>query len=143
VPLQISDSPASGTPGLTGHGLGGSAWGGHYDCPGAPILAQRGAIIARAEQLLGAVPAPSPPAPTTMEDDMPAFATGEVKPGADVVTTVSSRRRRTSARAGWGDVWFSLGSDFGEAHVRVAIFTNGQGWSHIYDDVLVPPRATG
>jgi hypothetical protein len=139
VPLQISDSPASGTPGLTGHGLGGSAWGGHYDCPGAPILAQRGAIIARAQQILGADPVPSPPTPTTTEDDMPAFATGEIKPGADVVTMVCPPPANLG-RAGWGDVWFSLGSDFGEAHVRVAIFTNGQGWSHIYDDVLVSSK---
>lgn len=51
VPLQISDSTV---PGLTGHGLGGAAWGGHYDCPGAPILSQRQAIIDRAGQLLGA-----------------------------------------------------------------------------------------
>jgi len=40
--------------------------------------------------------------------------------------------------AGWGNVWFSLGSDFGDAHVRVAIHTHGQGWSHVYDDVVVP-----
>lgn len=54
VPLQISDTPLSNTPGLTGHGLGGSAWGGHYDCPGTPILAQRQAIITRAAQIAGA-----------------------------------------------------------------------------------------
>jgi hypothetical protein len=54
VPFQISDTPLSGTPGLTGHGLGGSAWGGHTDCPGAPILAQRSAIITRAMQIAGA-----------------------------------------------------------------------------------------
>lgn len=62
VPLVISDTPAAGTPGLTGHGLGGSAWGGHTDCPGAPILGQRAAIIARAQQLLGAT--------TSAGDDM-------------------------------------------------------------------------
>lgn len=51
VPLQVSDSTV---PGITGHGLGGAAWGGHYDCPGQPILDARPAIIARAQQLLGA-----------------------------------------------------------------------------------------
>ena len=54
VPLQISDTPVSGTRGLTGHGLGGQDWGGHLDCPGKPILAQRPAIITRAAQIAGA-----------------------------------------------------------------------------------------
>jgi hypothetical protein len=61
VPLQVSDSSV---PGLTGHGLGGSAWGGHYDCPGAPILAQRPAIIARAAAILGTAPSSSPSTPS-------------------------------------------------------------------------------
>lgn len=135
VPLAISDTPAAGTPGLTGHGLGGSAWGGHYDCPGPPILAQRPAIIARAQQILGAAPVPIPPTPST-EDDMPAFATGEITPGPGAVTMICPPPANMGA--GWGNVWFSLGSDFGDAHVRVAIFTHGEGWSHITDDVLVP-----
>ncbi|GAA1977743.1 GH25 family lysozyme [Catenulispora subtropica] len=75
----------------------------------------------------------------TEDDDVPAFATGEVKPGQGVVTMVCPPPANLGA-AGWGNVWFSLGADFGEAHVRVAIFTHGQGWSHIYDDVTV--RAT-
>jgi hypothetical protein len=67
VPLQISNSTV---PGLTGHGLGGSAWGGHYDCPGAPILAQRPQIIARANAILGG-PTPIPaPSTSTQGDSM-------------------------------------------------------------------------
>lgn len=139
VPLAISDTPAAGTPGLTGHGLGGAAWGGHYDCPGTPILDARAAIIARAHEILGAAPAPSP-TPTTTEDDMPAFATGEVKPGEGAVTMVCPPPANLGA-AGWGNVWFSLGADFGTAHVRVAIYTHGEGWSHIYDDVVVDAKA--
>lgn len=54
VPLQISDNPAAGIPGLTGHGLGGTAWGGHTDCPGRPILDARPQIIARAAAIAGA-----------------------------------------------------------------------------------------
>ena len=54
VPLQISDNPGAGIGGLTGHGLGGAAWGGHIDCPGTPILGQRQAIITRAAQIAGA-----------------------------------------------------------------------------------------
>jgi hypothetical protein len=134
VPLQISDHPAAGTPGLTGHGLGGDAWGGHYDCPGAPILAQRGTIIARAQQILGAAPAPSPT--TTKDDDMPAFATGEIKAGEGAVTVVCPPPANFGA-AGWGNVWFSLGCDFGDADVRVAIHTHGAGWSEVDQDIHV------
>jgi len=138
VPLAISDTPASGTPGLTGHGLGGADWGGHYDCPGTPILDQRAAIIARARQLIGAAPDPAPtpaPVPTT-EDDMPAFATGEIKPGDGAVTIVCPPPANLGA-AGWGNVWFSLGCDFGDAEVRVAVYTHGAGWSEIDQDIKV------
>lgn len=50
VPLQATDD-VNGR-GLGWHGMGGAAWGGHYDCPGEPIKAQRGAIIARAQQII-------------------------------------------------------------------------------------------
>lgn len=50
VPMQITDSPS--VPGLGWHGMGGTAWGGHFDCPGEPIKAQRPAILARAQQIL-------------------------------------------------------------------------------------------
>ena len=43
VPLQLADTPASF--GLGYHGMGGKAWGGHTNCPGLPIIAQRGQII--------------------------------------------------------------------------------------------------
>lgn len=51
VPLQISNDPAT-VPGLSGHSLGGSAYGGHTMCPGAPILGQREEIIHRAAILI-------------------------------------------------------------------------------------------
>lgn len=44
VPLAISDDPYH-VNGITGHGLGGAGYGGHYDCPGTPILSQRTDII--------------------------------------------------------------------------------------------------
>jgi glycosyl hydrolase family 25 len=88
-------------------------------------------------------PAPAPP-PTPSadpEDDaMPAFATGEITPGADAVTVVLPPPANLGT-AGWGNVWFSLGADFGKATVRVAIFTHGQGWSHIYENVVVDAAA--
>jgi hypothetical protein len=61
VPLQSTDDP--GGSGLGWHGMGGAAWGGHYDCPGEPIKAQRPAILARARQILNPAP-PQPPQPT-------------------------------------------------------------------------------
>ena len=83
-------------------------------------------------------PAPTPVLPSTdPEDDlMPAFATGMITPGPGMVTIVLPPPANFGG-AGWGNVWFSLGSDFGTAHVRVAIFTHGQGWSHVYPDVVV------
>jgi hypothetical protein len=74
------------------------------------------------------------------DDDMPAFTTGVITPGSGAVTMVLPPPANFGA-AGWGNVWFSLGSDFGIAHVRVAIFTHGQGWSHIYPDVVVDAAA--
>lgn len=59
VPLQSTDDPNGS--GLGWHGMGGDAWGGHFDCPGEAIKAQRAAIIARAQEILGqAAPAPAP-----------------------------------------------------------------------------------
>ena len=90
-------------------------------------------------QLIAALGTASTPTPIPSEDHVPAFATGQVTPGPGAVTMVCPPPANLGT-AGWGNVWFSLGSDFGDAHVRVAIFTNGQGWSHIYDDVLVSAK---
>jgi len=57
VPLQATNDPNGR--GLGFHAMGGAAWGGHDQCPGAPIIAQRGAIIDRARQILN----PTPEAP--------------------------------------------------------------------------------
>lgn len=51
VPLQLADSPTAH--GLGYHSMGGATWGGHYDCPGDRIIAQRPEIIARAKALIG------------------------------------------------------------------------------------------
>jgi len=50
VPLQLADS-ANGY-GLGWHGMGGADWGGHYQCPGSAILAQRPAIIELAKEII-------------------------------------------------------------------------------------------
>jgi hypothetical protein len=56
IPYQSTDDPNGR--GLGWHGMGGAAWGGHYDCPGEPIKAQRAQIIALAQG--GTSPAPQP-----------------------------------------------------------------------------------
>jgi hypothetical protein len=53
-PYQLADSPTGF--GLGWHGMGGTAWGGHPDCPGEPIKAQRQQILARAQQINGGTP---------------------------------------------------------------------------------------
>ena len=69
-------------------------------------------------------------------DDMPACMNGQVNAGTGARTMVLVPPANFGS-AGWGNVWFSLGSDFGEAHVRVAAYIHGQGW-HVVDDVTVP-----
>lgn len=49
VPLALNDSPTGR--GLGWHGMGGAAWGGHVNCPGDLIKAQRQWILTRARDL--------------------------------------------------------------------------------------------
>ncbi|MFJ1708582.1 N-acetylmuramoyl-L-alanine amidase [Kitasatospora sp. NPDC088346] len=67
-PLQVIDSTTER--GFTWHGAGGAAWGGHPDCPGPIRKAQRGAILARAAELLGK---PTPAQPTPPAADYPSW----------------------------------------------------------------------
>jgi hypothetical protein len=80
---------------------------------------------------------PTPPTSSTGDNAMPAFVTGTVTPGADAVTVVLPPPAELGS-AGWGNVWFSLGTDFQDGDVRVAIFTHGAGWSEIDQDIHVP-----
>lgn len=86
VPLQPADA-INGT-GLGWHGMGGDQWGGHPDCPGAPVIAQRPLIIARAAQLLG-IGTTVPPTPARTAPTWPGrtFISGIEPPviGADVL----------------------------------------------------------
>lgn len=54
TPLQLTTDTMGR--GMAYHGMGGTAWGGHPDCPGSAVLAQRGAILTAAESF--AEPAP-------------------------------------------------------------------------------------
>ena len=60
-PLQLTDD-VNGS-GLGWHGMGGTAWGGHYDCPGQPRLAQRLDVLSLALGLDHAPPAEGDPDP--------------------------------------------------------------------------------
>jgi hypothetical protein len=137
VPLQTTDDPAGGY-GLGYHAMGGAAWGGHYDCPGDPIIAQRQRILDRCAQLLH----PAPPE----EDDMPAFQTGQLKPGffedvlSDDGTTVLAPKRSfvtelavppcNGGALPWGDGYLSFAADFtgtGRVSLDVSVH-DGIGW---------------
>lgn len=50
VPLRITNSV--NRRGLGWHGMGGAAWGGHYDCPGDRIKKARREIVRRAKQIV-------------------------------------------------------------------------------------------
>jgi hypothetical protein len=76
------------------------------------------------------------PAPTDNGEDMPAFATGTVATGVNTTTVVLPPPANSGA-VGWGNVWLSLGSDMGDAHVRVAAFRGGV-WTDFNLDFQVP-----
>ena len=100
VPLVLADSPAAD--GLGYHAMGGSAWGGHLQCPGAPIVAARAQIIARAKQIFAPTPAPVPtpkPAPV-LEDDMASLCQVPGQPAVWACSTSSVVQVPSSAIMG-------------------------------------------
>lgn len=56
IPLQLAETP--GQTGLIWHGAGGSAWGGHLDCPGPQRVAQRAQILNAAKAMITPPPPP-------------------------------------------------------------------------------------
>jgi len=80
-PLQISNSPS--TKGYGWHGMGGAAFGGHYDCPGDVRKAQRPQIIALAMAIRSTSPPPAPDWTETMIANLPDLHPGDTDhPGA-------------------------------------------------------------
>lgn len=55
-PLQLTDDVNKR--GIGWHGMGGAAWGGHYNCPGEPIKNQRQEIINRCVGAPGVIQRP-------------------------------------------------------------------------------------
>jgi len=67
---------------------------------------------------------------------MPALAQGVIESGEGHVTVILPPPANYGS-AGWGNVWFSLGCDFADVHVRVAAWIHGTGWK-IIEDFTVP-----
>lgn len=138
VPLQACDDPLlPGACGLTGHGKGGAAWGGHYDCPGDPVLAARPAIIERAAAIAsGSSSAPTPtPAPTQEEDDdMPIAILGTLPENLDEAILCPPP---PNTAPNWGNVWISFGASQ-DVHVAVRAYVDGKGWETVSDSFLIP-----
>lgn len=124
VPLQVLNDPSGG--GVIGHGLLGAAGGGHYDCPGNPVLAQRQQIVNRAVQILGgSTPAPAPT--VTTEDDMPAIAIGEIPKDTEPHMVAVPPPNLDGGL--YGNVWFSLACDMVDGlTVRCAAWVDKVGW---------------
>lgn len=139
IPLQACDDPLlPGSAGLTGHGKGGAAWGGHLDCPGDPVLAVRGRIIERAAAIVSGAPAPIPstpaPAPTDDEDDMTAY-TGVVAEGYDQTTLICPPPANIGPN--WGNVWISFAAT-ADVHLEVDAYIHGRGWVPVAASLAVP-----
>jgi hypothetical protein len=94
VPLQSCNAPVTGR-GLTGHSLGGTAWGGHADCPGPPVLAQRGEIISRAALIIASLGGPVSLTPADLEA-IKLAVWGYKNPGLD---PIDMRQRLVNAEA--------------------------------------------
>jgi len=106
--------------GVTHHGAGGSAWGGHFNCPGQPIINQLDAVMARARQIAGGDAATA--VYQTEENDV------QVKLAQQETVVLVS----PTVASGY-NTWFILASDLGDAVVRIAMWddrTNGGqgGW---------------
>lgn len=103
-PLQETDDV--NRPGLGWHGMGGADWGGHTQCPGDPIKAQRPEILQGVEARIGGnnpppapAPAPAPhPAPVPPQHAPPfpgrLLRTPPNTQGGDVLSWQAQMRRR-------------------------------------------------
>lgn len=119
-PRQLADG-TSGR-GLGYHAMGGASWGGHYDCPGPPIIAQRAEILRRAELLIN-------PPPPPQEDDMPFGYEVRlpVKVGDIVEVTIPPVN---AGGFGWGKAWMKIVSDtsrLGPVSYRIALGNGSAG----------------
>lgn len=125
VPLAVTDDPAGR--GLGWHGMGGDAWGGHPNCPGEAIKAQRADIVARARTIVGV---PATPARLVPFPGAAWFTMGRTSPIVGemhnrLVAVGCNRYKSTANRntIGSGDV-----ASY-EAWQRTYSEQHGKGWS--------------
>jgi len=119
VPLQATDS--TGGRGIGWHGMGGAAWGGHYDCPGNPIKNQRAAIIAAAKG--GSVP-------DEEDDDM-----------SERISVSASKKITIPADGAWHNLTFdTVSQDSGGARPAkgdLPGIINHKGWATLTMDGVI------
>jgi hypothetical protein len=81
--------------------------------------------------------------PFLEEEDVPQQLAGEVKSGfGSTNATVIVIPPVEGGTAQWGPAWLSLGSDFGDARVRVAVH-NGHTWAVWQDEKAAEVKAAG
>ncbi|MGW0530668.1 peptidoglycan-binding protein [Streptomyces sp. NPDC003032] len=86
VPLQVASGPNGR--GLGWHGMGGSAWGGHTQCPGSKIVAQLPEIVKRAKAIVGGS---TPTKPPTKYEPFPGDGWFKKNPKSPIVTAMGKR----------------------------------------------------
>jgi len=133
VRLAATDDPNNG--GLGWHGMGGDAWGGHPDCPGEPVKAQRAAIIGKATVLLGQpAPAPAGNAPPWPGRTLVYVPGGTQDHGADVLVWQERMRARGWAIA--ADGWYGPASE--RVCVKFQEDSNAHRWPLVVDGMVGP-----
>lgn len=146
VPVQSTDDVNSY--GLIWHGAGGDAWGGHFDCPGDPVLAQRPQIIARAQQLTAPSGPSAPPAPPAAapQSDYPAWPGEYLSLRTPMLhdNNVLTWQRQMAAR-GWSitaDGWYGPASQ--SICRQFQQDSSAHGWPLAADSIVGPDtwRAT-
>lgn len=147
VPFQLATDPSGS--GLGHHSMGAHPgypddWG-HADCPGPPIIAQKPAILAAAQQTPAGPPAP-PPVP--LGDDMPndmipaGFGIDEHDGWLEPAHAVAVPLPAVGTGAGqWGPAWLYLAGT-GQATIRYGCLPSGP-WATAVVDLTAPAGPLG